>query len=425
MSSGAYNGNLETLYLDPVAFVPNGRARFELDASKMAYMPNMRLLNIGCVASAKHDYVPGLGALTLIKNIRLLDQGQVLSTLRNVGPYLFFKNCNRSNSTNKSSDAYLKRNSLGYEVKATDNKLDHIYSSGSADVGQVGQANGTDVAYLDLREVFPILNEMPVLPTSVFPNLVIEIEFDANINNQLLSDTAATIEILRPILCVDATGNQALVKAAEQALASQPVLWNEIENDVFIVPAQDNSAEADNAFTLVQSTNNQSLGFKGKYIERLLLTKQVTDKAAFLTGANAVDGFGQKASSVALLNQQLQYKLNGKNVMPGFNGVVGPNEALAIVCDEYGTIGTFPGANLYKWSNGAASFSNFGRLGQQSFDCVRIGARIADLQIGLTRTTNKDTAKDGYTNLQLAVNLYGEVKKVWTMSNGRYRIAYV
>ena len=106
----SYDGSVETMYVDPVSFVPNQRCSFELDGTKLAYGSNMRLLNLGCVSDSAQAYSKGLGAMAVIRNIRLLDGQTELSGIRNLAPYLFFKNSNRTNSTNKEEDSYLKRN---------------------------------------------------------------------------------------------------------------------------------------------------------------------------------------------------------------------------------------------------------------------------------------------------------------------------
>jgi len=145
------NGSIRTQYLDPVSFVPNGRCAFELDGDKMAYLTNMRLLDIGCVGDGADTYNRGLGALACIKSMRLLDGRSELSAIRNPAPYIFFKNANRSNAINKSNDSYLKRNELGLEIDSLDNDLNHIYASG----GVTTAAATTNLAYLDLRMVSP------------------------------------------------------------------------------------------------------------------------------------------------------------------------------------------------------------------------------------------------------------------------------
>mgnify|MGYP003646705735 FL=1 len=283
----AYNGNVETMYLDPVSFVPNQRCAFELDGTKLAYSSNLRLLNLGVVAPAgAQPYSRGLGAMALIRNIRLMDARTELSGIRNLSQYMFFKNCNRTNATNKSEDSYLKRNQMGYEISSIDNKVTHIYEPGLADTA----VDTTNLAYLDLREVFPILNELTILPTQLFKNLRIEIEFEGKKANQILGDASVDFTIQRPILAVDVNSNSAAVQSAISQISSAPIMWQEIENDNFTINAVDTSGFAV-AETAEQTAVNQSLGFKGKYVERLLICKQIQNKL-LEQSTNDVLGFG-------------------------------------------------------------------------------------------------------------------------------------
>ena len=414
----SYNGNVETMYLDPVSFVPNGRCAFELDGTKLAYLSNMRLLNLGVVSNTQQDYSQGLGALAFIRNIKLMDARTELSQMRNPAQYLFFKNCNRTNATNKSEDSYLKRNSMGYEVAANDNKISREYTGGRADT----TPDTTSLAYLDLREVFPILNSLTTLPTTVFKNLRIEIEFQANPAFQMLGQVDATFDIQRPILAVDIVNNQAMVDTAINSLMSTPILWQEIETDNYTINAVDTSGEAA-GYTARQQSNNNSLGFRGKYVERLLVCKQLVNKLKEQNG-QAVLGFGAVASSQSLLNEQTQFRVNGKNIFAGFNGINKPNEMLAMVSDEYGSLNAYPGSNLYKWTKNAALNDDGNSGGQQAFSCVRLGCRVADLQVQIGRDNNRDSDLRAPTNDALNVNLYAEVSKMVNVGSNGYRIVY-
>ena len=414
------DGSLQTQYLDPVSFVPNGRAAFELDGDKMAYLSNMRLLDLGVTSNPAHTYSQGLGALACIKSIRLLDGRTELSALRNPAPYLFFKNANRSNAINKSNDSYFKKNSLGLEINSVDNKLTHIYTPG----GATNDPATTSLAYLDLRMAFPFLNAVEILPVSIFRNLRIEIEFDATITNQIVNDVTAPITIQRPVLAVDYLTNQAQVDQVINEMNGGGQTWQEIEWDNFHLPAVDTSTFAP-ADVATQRTANQSLGYRGKIVERLLTCKQVVDKAVEVNdGTNVVLGYGALASSQAVCDAKINYRLNGKNVLPNFGGVTRPNERLALLTDEWGSITTYPGGNLYQWADQASNMdrgTQFG--GQMDWDCVRIGARVADLQLNMSRTNNRDTGK-AMTNASLQVNMYAEVMKQIVFSKGRYDITY-
>ena len=414
----AYNGSVETEYIDPVSFVPNQRCAFELDGTKLSYGSNMRLLNIGVVSGTQQDYSAGLGAMSVIRSIRLMDARTELSSIRNVPQYLFFKNCNRTNATNKSEDSYLKRNQLGFEINSEDNKVSHMYSPGRADT----TPETTSLGYLDLREVLPILNQLTILPTQIFKNLRIEIEFDGRQTSQILGDVSVGITVQRPILSVDVNSNPAVVEAAVSQVSAQPIMWQEIENDNFVMNAVDTSGFG-NTDTAVQTTVNQSLGFKGKFVERLLITKQIQDKSKELN-VNDVLGFGAIASSQAVLNEKVQINLNGNPILPGFQGMTRPNEILGMLSDEWGSINAYPGSNLYAWSSTPNVLDDANTRGQQSFICVRLGARVAQLQTSISRTNNRDTTNKAATNDALNVNLYAEVSKMLNITKNGYRVVY-
>lgn len=420
MADVYFDSSIQTEYIDPVSFVPGLRCRFELDGTKMAYLSNMRLLDIGVISGSASNYNLGLGALALIKNIRLLDGRTELSALRNPAQYLFFKNANRSNAINKSNDSYLKRHGIGFEVAEASNKITNVYPSGGANSAD----DTTSKAYLDLREVFPILNTLRVLPTQLFQNLQVEIEFQPK-EKQVLADVSVAITPLRPVLAVDHITNDNLVNQEIQSISKNGIVWDEIEWDSFVIPEVDTSG-----FTITevktQNVSNHSLGFKGKYVERLLVCKQLQNIALGQNGNNQV-GFGGIAPSQSLLNQTTQYRLNGKNVLPGFNGVTGENERLGMLSDEWGSVNGFPGSNLYQWSKDGFNNTLAGGAGSMSWDCVRLGARVADLVVNISRVNNRDSSTKSATNDGIVCNLYGEVKKalaIGASSSAGYRIIY-
>ena len=433
----SYNqGSMKTEYVDPNVFVPGaaGRAIFELDGTKMGYSPNMRLLNLGAVSDGAHDYNRLLGAVACIRNIRLLDGRTELSALRSPAQYLAFKAQQRTNSDNKSSASWLKRSVIGYEIDQQNRKLNHIFMPGTLNTAE----GTTSSAYLDLREVFPILNSMPIIPTSVFPNLKIEIEFGANTLNQVsVNQTTATTaaqSILRPILAVDYVDDERIMMPLMRALRDNGVRWNEIEHDRTHVAGADGAAAGTK-----QNNNKQSMGFVGKRVERLLITKQLVDQQQTVI-ANEVAGYGNVASQ-AMLKQTTQVRLNGKNVFPGFEGISKPMERLGLISDEYGACQAYPGSAHYRWSNanilmkqgtsGGAAVVDSGKAfsGALSYDVCRIGARVADLQIQIGREFDASPANAAQspsaTNLALNINIFAEVDKAMAITKDGYRIVYV
>ena len=409
---------IETQYIDPVAFVPNLRCRFELDGSKLAYMPNMRLLDLGSNSNAATEYNRGLGCFAHIKNIRLMDARTELSSLRSVPQYLFFKNSNHTNSENKSVKGYTQRQQLGLEIHGTTNKLEAIYNRGGVNTVAVG----SDTGMLDLRRVFPILNHINALPTSIFKNLTIEIEFEASVAKQIYQQNNVTCAIIRPVLAVDFINNPAIVGPLTSQLVSGGANWLEIEHDNYVIPEVDTSGYAA-ADSVQVANNNNSLGFTGKLVERLLVTKQIGDFGQELIAPNVL-GYSALASSQCLLNQNWQVRLNGRNMLPGARGLSGDNARLAQMADTFGEFSVNPSANKYKWDQTANLLTAQHTGGQQDWFGIMLGARVQNLQLEMSRDTQNDTSTRNPTNSQLNVNLYAEVHKNISFNNGGYRIVY-
>ena len=434
------NGDVHTEYIDPQIYVPNGRASFSLDASKLAYLPNLRMLNVGVSVDVATKYNRLVGSMACIRNIRLLDGRTELSALRNPAPYLAFKSQQRTNADNKSTASWFKNSMVGLEINELNDKLDHLYVKNDANTGQPndGTADATDVGYLDLMECFPILGALPCLPTDVFPNLRVEIEFHSQPSAQIVvragkGGVAATATTsVRPILVADVVENPELVRALSRSLKESGARWNEIEHDRFNMLAPDLVADEKKV------SSEQSMAFIGKRVERLLMCKRLQDPALSVNAAGDVLGYGNLASQ-ALQAQTTQVRLNGKNVFPGFNGISRPMERLALVSDEYGACSAYPGSNLYNWTladsmvklggpGGGASETGKTLSGALSYDCVRIGAKVADLQIQISRTSDGTAFADGTvraTNDPLIVDMFAEVDKAMVMGrDGQYRIVY-
>ena len=375
--------------------------------------------HLGCSSNVATAYSRGLGVVSLIKNIRLLDARTELSALRTVAPYMFFKSSNHTNSENKSVKSWLERNNMGHETRASDANQAHMYPSG--DAGATAADSKSGIVRLD--DMLPFLKDVGVLPTSIFKNLVLEIEFNADPLNQILLKTDSEINTLRPVLAVDYIDNQNAVEPLTAQLSENGVRWLEVETDNGSMPAVDVSGYG--AGDVVNSTVNiNSLAFLDKNVERVLITKQLLDKAQTLNGVNVL-AYGI-ASSVSNLQQALQIRLNGRNILPGFKGVKGDNARLGLMCDTWGEMDMLPGSNFYQWDQAPNLLAEGKSSGQQDFFGMLLGAKVSNLQIQIERETNADTSVTQPTNSAQTVNIYGEVHKALTVRpDGSYRIQYV
>ena len=415
--------NVKTRYLDPRVYVPavngSGRVTYELDASEAAYLPNMRLTNIGVTTDSVGGYNKQLGALSVIRNIRLLDGKVVLSQVNDFRFYRGFVNVNKPNSVCEAVTSYLECSALGFTTNGQTRKVDREAEVRNADINPPDNAaNATSLAWLDLREVFPMLNAVSHLPTSVFQNLRLEVELDTTQTNQIVLNAAHSITSVRPILCVDVLENPNVVDKLNASL--QGASWLEVEHDQFQIPQSKNNGGAGDQL-LVQNVNVKLNGFNNKHLERLLMVKAIAPSLEASGGI--VKGLGMY-SSQACFRQEIQYRVNGRNILPALD-TKGNNRRLAQIVDTFGNCASYIGSNQYGGDNSAELNDARNLLGQLDYMGCYIGEYINDLQIVYQRTGLQDATLKRPTTDVLTVHCYGETRKVLQLQpNGQYRIAY-
>ena len=375
--------NVGTQYIDPKSFIAgthltgSGRVNFELDGTAMAYLPNMRLLNVGVSSNGAHLYNRLVGAYSIIRNIRLLDGKTELSACNVCDIIQGFKNVNRSNSHSETVDSKLSQNSLGWEVQGDVRKIARIEKVRGATALEASSYKG----WLDLRDIFPMLNSVTHLPTAVFKNLNIQIEYAGALDRQILTDVTAHITTARPLLAVDILQNPKIVARLNGQLKS--ARWLELEHDQFNIPQSVNDGGANDQL-LIQSVNPKINAFNNKHVERILISKEYQNPLKALNGNNQI-GFGRYQSPTCF-RQQVNFRVNGRNIFPR-NGITGNNERLAYLVDAWGDCIAYPSSNQYGINNIAnvlvdgADYS-----GQLDYIGGYIGEYVNDLVINYQRT---------------------------------------
>ena len=416
--------NVKTRYLDPRIYVPAdtgvGRCTFELDANEAAYLPNLRLTNIGVTIGALTNYNELLGALAIIRNIRLMDGKVELCSQNQFRFHRGFVNINKPNSVCEAVSSKLECSALGYSQSGIDYKVGRVADVLPADVNPpTAAANATNVAWLDLREVFPMLNSISHLPTSVFKNLRLEIELDTDGGSQISMSEVQTQVSLRPVLAVDVLENPVIVEKMNAGLNGAS--WLEVEHDQFTIPANplgDGTAASQLA---VQNVNVKLNGFNNKRLERLLITKNQVN--FFSQNAGSVLGLSMYAS-VSCFRQSLQYRVNGRNILPAMD-TKGNNRRLAQIVDNYGDCFAYIGSNQYGGDNSFELTDARNLLGNLDYFGTYIGEYISDLQLIYERTGLQDATKKRPTTATLTSHVYGEVRKILQLQKGgMYRISY-
>jgi len=418
------DSNVKSRYIDPRIYVPannsTGRCTFELDASEAAYLPNMRLTNIGVTIAAKTPYNKQVGALSIIRNIRLMDGKVLLSQVNEFRFHRGFVNVNKPNSVCEAVSSTLECSALGFSTRGTDFKVGRIAEVLEADVNDVDDVTTpTNAAWLDLREVFPMLNSVSHLPTAVFKNLRLEVELDTRSGSQVATSVIQAMESLRPVLVVDVLENPAIVDKMNAGLNGAS--WLEVEHDQFLIPTHPLGNGTGASQGIVQNVNVKLNGFTNKRLERLLLVKAIAP--GLETSAGGVLGLGMY-SSQACFRQSLQYRVNGRNLLPALD-TKGNNRRLAMIVDNFGDCFSYIGSNQYGSDNTLELNDARNLLGQLDYMGTYIGEYINDLQLIYQRTGLEDTTLKRPTTEQLTVHCYGETRKIITINRGgTYRISY-
>jgi hypothetical protein len=410
------SGQVKTHYIDPKSFADGNRAVFELKANTSAYLPNMRLLDIGVFGQNEGVYNRLIGAHSIIKDITLYDGSTVLTQIQEYGLYRGFQNQNIDNVKSQSVEQFKSCNNVGLQKL---NSSGLLYDEIRKENTGTTRAN-TKGAYVELREVLPMLNSVTHLPTAIFRNLRLEINFNIEVLEQVLMDVTDTITgQMLPILAVDVLDDKAVVAKMNQGLGNS-IVWLETEVDRVSYPAGVNNA------TREESKSFKLDGFKGKSLERLLMVKEIADVNVYKNG-NDVLGYG-RYQSVALFNEKVQYRVNGRNILSGA-GATGAMERLALVVDNYGECFAYPGSAQVDIDSGLivglTAANGREKIGNFSYNAIYVGETVQDLQITHSRTNLSDNAARQASNVALNIVYYGEVRKALVLGNNVYRFYYL
>ena len=417
------SSQVKTLYLDPKSFVDGSRAVFELEGHHLAYLPNMRLLNVG-IFGTQAPYNDLIGPNAIIERVTLYDGKTKLTERNKYGLYRGFVLHNQKNSACMSVSAQRNLNKLGFQQDNTTLRGSFTLPQITADTAR----DTTEGANVELRQVLPMLNAVTHLPSDLFPNLRLEVVFNTSVASSVYNtDTNAINGQMIPLLAVDILDDKSVVDKMNKGLA-KGINWLEVEHDQVLYPQSPDFGNNGAADQGVEEVKNFKLdGFRGKRVERLLQIKENADPTNFLNG-NAVQGFGRN-SSVAVFNEKLQVRLNGRNILPDV-GMTGSSERLAYFIDTYGDSFAYPGSNNVDIlsSEVAEGTTNDAIASQLSYNGIYIGEHVKDLQIQHSRTGLEDTG--GATGFRpsianLNVHYFAEVQKGLVLQKNGYMVSYL
>jgi len=410
-----YTSQIESVVIDPVFNQSKYRSEFRLEEN-MLYSNFLRVLNLGVVGtegtfdnSRRYHLLSGVGGI--IKNIFLYDGKEVLDQILNYRDYGAFKNYNTSNSDNMDVKKNLKKHGLGFVYHTTEftpatlnfrSKITEFNPQVGGHIPSTSDSS-TPTGYLDLRDVFPLLKSLEFLPTSIFKNLrvVIEYQVDTAALTKSDSNSSAPSSSTIPVLVCDKIVDDSFVSKWMSDFKN--VSWNCVENENVFLPASTSSQQ-----TIKYRLN----GFNNKTLTTLLLQKKASDDDTYRTnGSRAFD------------NENIQVYVNGSAILPD-NGVSNYNHKLGMLTETFGNCNSYTGCNLpyvININDNYTSDVDFGVL--DYFGCI-IGKKINSLDVSISRScgaTIDPTSKSAIT-----LQFWGSVQKVLIVNKDKsYQILYV
>ena len=444
-----YEANVKNRLLDPVLDVKNQRTEFRIndDGSGKVILSSMRLVGLGVFAANNVSYLVA-GAGGVIKNIYLYDGNQVLDQCIEANGWLAFTNYLAFNDENASKDKWLMRHNMGYMVDGISPLNDQL-TDGAAPRSDnlfrdaMGTIPTTDSivnnGYLDLARVLPMLSSVDALPLAVFKNLRLVIEYD-NQQDKLIDKNNQTTTSARPILSFDE-----VVDEKEKAAITKNfkgASWDSIEHDRVVAPAITGGG-VNNRPSQVVNANVKN--YRGKYLRKIVVSKQVTDPTVSNEGGANVSPMGGY-SSATCINEKLNIKINGAPKLP--NAMDKPNKRLGLLTDAWGTANAYPLNADFGNSVGAAGgggvspsgprtyfilgkFNETSRatqVGLQDYFGLEIEDEVRDMEINFERSgEGKAAAASGNEryNSQLHLHMWGLCKKSIMVSGDKYSVSYM
>ena len=435
-----YNSGVKSNVYDPVLTLDNNRAEWQLPSGAL-FLSSLRLHNVGAViGTADTQWNKKGGIFAYIKNITLYDGSVVLDQLREVGGYMAFKNYNKANRNNVGQEILKLGHQVGYLQNVTHGgQITEAYQA-----PEVKQTAATTSRYaIDLRRCLPFLRNSQFLPSMLYKNLRLVVEFNKDALSTLHdgSNIAELTTLTDSLLVVDELVNESVVAQAMKQYAG--VSFSAIEHDAFQLPADAQIVGADQESSRTTSTILH--GFQNKFVNRLLMFASPVSSFACANLDNTLISAG-KLRAVAVPNENIQIRLNGMNMFGG-TGINQTSEKLSMLHDTWGICDHAPGSELIGvFSNdhtntaglASATYTHDITNSNSYFGCF-IRDRVESLQVDYSATqfipagagfppvlaNGIQQAQDlALGNQPLQVNVYAEVRKSVLRDGDNYRVVY-
>ena len=460
--------------IDPVFFANKTRAEFRLNHENVAYLSSGCYLCLGGFGTNavlnQVNYNRRAGVAGMVSSIQLLNGGDVLAQLESAGSWMAFKGLNKDNADafSKQMMACSAAGLIHHGIAAgAEGEVISDADGVNAAIGARGQPGISEVecslGYVAITEFLKELETLRVLPTAIFSNLRLVVQFTSQLTailqqqtNNASADVSGFTKV-RPILVVESISDPAIISSMISGMETTRL--NCIESDQFSVPESTDDGNGGR-----QRVQQQIRGFNSKIVNRILIVNQPTSATAGVIQSKA-DGSITDAPKIAIdagsLNSLVQNRLtinarvNGSNIFQGQGigyddtqasvgtGTLGSgnNHRLGCLTDTWGDVAICAGGNsvglVVPLLNEEATINHLIAFKMGSFfygsdyTGFRIMDRVSNLEIDYGRTFVEGGVADSAImastapNQQLNVLVYAEVPKVLQISGGSYRVAYL
>ena len=294
--------NTRTHIIDAISH-SNNRSELRLDPGRV-YSASLRLGNLGVSGVNGKLYNALGGVYSLIKNIYLMNNSDILDQLYEAHNFLAFStSVSNENANNFSLWSHLNGNNNSYSIGHDHDEGDFVKEN-KVVVLPVLKNSLTLNGLLNLKRCFNLLSQFPddMLDTSVFPNIHIVIEWRDR--NEWAScfqgDTTgalATMNVLQPQLFADEVLN--------------PPKMPEKYSLQFLTVELDRVYANGGVNGTVVQTKQRCNNFTDKYIERLLLINMKPNTLS----SNSVDDAVKCDGSTAFKNEVINVVADGHSVL--------------------------------------------------------------------------------------------------------------
>jgi hypothetical protein len=429
-----YQSGSITRVLDPIIDITNNRVEFVLP-SNTVLSSDMRLLNLGVttsVADKGYNRFAGVGAT--IRNLYLLSNGVTVDQLLDANTWLAFKETNKD---------YKNVVSMGRMKAGHDLGLVYNSRTGATDGNQLSYpinakltkttAAATDKGTLSLNDVLPFLKASSMVPTTIYKDLRLVIEYETDIKKLVTTDNVTATILSTPFLSVEEMLDPAFIAQATSAYKGLGFMC--IERDILNAPtvlATDVGTDNTGDNNIANSFSLQTRAYDDKYVSRLLIVpKALADEAYEGHTANIVAG-GGGLGAVSLLKPKLNIVVNGTNKLSG-NGAEGYSQIQGLLTDTWGdmcvswqanTVGLFKQESVYAAHQDFVSYQGYMGINVNEFvQSLRLNL---DYQAQLPPSAAQGEKHLASLNSAYSIMTFAECRKsIMVQPDGSFIISYM